>query len=266
MPPLQEEKYLSARLMRYLPIIFGERGEMAIGVYQYFRKVDDLVDEGDISREEKLGYLDREIGQIKNWQENEWEETSVWKRLRCSGLPKKKEIYFQAFLELNAIRDDVVGGGRAKSDREARHYNWRTLLPCLEGLALILNGRGIRPTAKFMKLLDSWNSIGSLIDLEEDAGRGMYQLPLQRTEIEEFNRLNDEERDKFYRGVIGRRFGDIVKGVFEGLVLNQGSFLKLDLPLWQRYLSFGYMIRADMKTLRLRGKGSRGVDSKNYQV
>jgi hypothetical protein len=51
------EKYLTIQALEKFSCLYGEKGKLLTGIAKYFRWVDDIVDESDLSKEEKLKFL-----------------------------------------------------------------------------------------------------------------------------------------------------------------------------------------------------------------
>ena len=254
-PDLLNEEYLAARAFSIFPIIYGERGDFAVTAMTYFRWVDDLIDKNGLSYEGKVKFIKRQEelhmeGLPRNAYEIERRYHSFYDLMGpCVG-----EIREKATILLGCIKRDFNHQGyKARTYREIRHDNIRTLSTCIEAVAFILNQKPMKPTKKFVNMVDYWATLGSLSDLQEDIERGMLQVPFSREEVEEINsKRNERERKMLALKIYDEeRFNKEKQRAIDGLRQNAYSFLQLDMPFWQKVLSTIYIrVREPIKLRR----------------
>jgi hypothetical protein len=252
---LQGEKYSTARALEKFCRLYGDKGKILVGTYAYLRWIDDQIDEGPEAEQDKLAFLNRQASLIQGvLPDNLQEVESLYTSLPWHSVKENlKEIKGQTLIILESITDDAQHQKfNPRTQRESRHYNWRTLHPCLDMMNIVLNGRSLQATSHFMELLDTWNTIGGLIDFEENLESGMVQVPFSNTEIE---RISSEPIPSKRKQTIleiynqKRRRNEIFKCV-SGFYRHSLSFFEVDLPKWQQAISAAYMLtRAPAKAL-----------------
>lgn len=239
----REDKYLSSKALELLPAFYGERGRFVVGFYGYARWVDNLVDESDLSRQQKLTFLKRQIGLLDGVLPEEPEPLEQ----RLLSLPwnavPQGEIKKQAKIMMHALIDDVNHQGFIpRTEREVRHNNWRAILPCFEGISLAINGRSLRVKSDFAFLVDNFNRVGALQDLEEDLTFGLINLSLPRDFVDRISKLTEEERKVVVKGLFHQKRFQIEKAdAFRKLGKYSPSVFSLDMPFWQRLIFFAYV-------------------------
>jgi len=250
---VQSEPYLAARALNLLPILYGERGKIVVKTYAYFRSVDNRIDKTTESIEEKLGFLQRQSQVIKRRPvPHPTTHESMYLNLPWDIFPEQtlKSIDTQAQILLSTFVDDVRHFGfQPRNYRETRHYNWRTLLPCLEAISLIINGKPMKVTSRFMHLLNSCNSIGSLQDFEEDVDRKLLQVPFSRDEITLIARCTNEEEKRARALEIynsGRFEAEKARHI-DTLKTHNNAFMDLDIPFWQKAVCTAYLTHRAIK-------------------
>jgi len=224
------EPYTGARLLEGLPYIYGKKGDFVVGLYVYLRWVDDFVDERkDLSKEQKLTFLKRQSVVVDNFTpEDILPMEAMLNKLPWDHVPERK-IRQKVQIILGSIVDDVEHQGfKVRSDREVRHYNWRTIQPVMDGLFLVLNGKPMHEDISIMKLLDAYMRIGGLDGFGDDLSQGVVKLPLKNntegtTSLERILEEYDEERYN----------SEKVKNLIK-IYSNVGGFMKLDIPFWQK--------------------------------
>ena len=239
----KEAKYLSAKALELLPTFYGERGTFVVGFYTYARWVDNLVDESDLSKEQKLTFLKRQIDLLDGVSPEEPEPLEQkLLSLPWNAVPQE-EIRRQAKIMMHALIDDVNHQGFIpRTEREVRHNNWRAILPCFEGISLAINGRPLRVSSDFAFLVDNFNQVAALQDLEENLDIGLINLPLPGDFVDHIGNLTEEERKVVVRGLFHRRrFQNEKADVFRKLGKYSPSVLTLDMPLWQKLIFFAYI-------------------------
>ncbi|OGM04688.1 hypothetical protein A2129_02225 [Candidatus Woesebacteria bacterium GWC1_42_13] len=237
------DKYLSARVLEVLPSLFGERGKFVVGLYQYLRWVDDVIDEGQIPYLEKSHFLQRQMSLIKGGQSRDATEMERHLTQLPWRVVPQDQVRTQINILLHAIEEDMERANHLtpKKTREARHSNWRTIHPCLTGINLILNGRDIKATTDFMSFIDTFNDIASLSDLEEDAQLGLFNLPLSFDEVRSIQELPEQERRQAYSRLISEdRFYKEKSRVWGKFLKHIPSVNKVNMPAWQKFLVICY--------------------------
>lgn len=253
--PLQE-KYLTARIMARSASLFGPRGERAVRWYSYFRWLDDQIDESPITTQEKLDLLSRQHQVIEN-QLNEslhpCEEFVAHHGTNGMTPENAQLLRAQGHIMVASIEDDCRHLGLVpRTEREMRHYNWRTLLTPIRALSLILNNQDFVPTRQTMELINAWNSLGGLIDLEEDIHNGALQLTLTQEQQQEISTLPSlPERQAYAKQTITPEvFQEKKLHAVSTLWTHAISFMDTNLPWWQRSAATVYlMTRCSIKGL-----------------
>ena len=244
-------------MLEGLPYLCGKRGKFVVGLFAYLRWVDDVVDENNyLTRRQKLVFLERQMGIVGGFAPEKvlsMEET--FSELPWECVPEK-EVRHRVNIILGSVADDADHQGfKVRTDREVRHYNWRTIWPVVDCLFLVLNGKPMREDASMMRLLDAYMKIGSLEGLADDLQQGVVKLPMGsdcggNTSVDEVLERYDERM--FYR--------EKVKNLRE-IESNLGAFMRLDIPSWQKFACIVYLGRTLLKkTLFMnRGRAVRGL-------
>lgn len=247
---IENEKYLAARLFRVLPALYGDRGEVAIGAYQYFRWIDDVIDEDmSLSQEEKIAFLEKQISLNEDPSSQDLQpiETYFFKELPWNSLSPEilDQLAPKIKMILSAIKDDLLHQNFVpRNEREMRHYNYRAVVAAIDALGVILNGTSVQPTKKLMDLIHHWNLIGALKDLEEDVANGLAMVPLGPEESKLLTESQFQEilEDVFKKLLTRARFEAEKKRNLKGILLNSSAFLELQMPLWQKVLATLYIL------------------------
>lgn len=255
---LQGEKYLSARLLERFCKHNGERGSLLVATYNYLRLVDDVVDGANVSGFDSNSYISRQInildGNVK--PDLGQKEDAIVHNLRWEVLGgMANDAKFQVKNILSSIQDDALHSNfEPRNNREIRHYNWRTLYSAINLTSIVLNGEPLKPTKEFMSLLDSWNRLGSLIDIQEDLENGQIKLPVAYEYGE-----NENSEESTVRKLKASVFDKQLVDSLVNIMTNSGSFFHLNIPLWQQIVSFFYiMLRVPTKAV-IKGINARQI-------
>lgn len=244
------DKYLSARVLEAFPYLFGERGKFVVGLYQYLRWVDDVIDEGQIPYLEKSHFLQRQMSLVKGeLPQDATEMERHLTQLPWQAVPQD-QVRTQINILLHAIEEDMehVNHLTPRKKKEARHSNWRIIHPCLTGINLILNGRDIKATTDFMSFIDTFNGIASLFDLEEDTQLGLFNLPLSFDEVQSIQELPEQERRHAYTKLVSEdRFYKEKSRVFGEFLKHIPSVRKVNMPTWQKIIVICYAYEVYVK-------------------
>ncbi|OGD09427.1 hypothetical protein A2397_01930 [Candidatus Amesbacteria bacterium RIFOXYB1_FULL_44_23] len=233
----KNEPYLGARVLALLPRLIGKRGEFVVGLFSYLRWVDDLMDEGKQPTKSKLEFMERQmvlatgIDEIK--PANPEPEEEFFSNLPWNVVPRETRHRVQMIL--GSVIDDVNNQGfKVRTDREIRHYNWRTMWPIMDGLFLVLNGKPAKPGVQVMRFLDACVRIGSLEGLGDDLSQEVIKLPV------EFERETAVTKQSVLEKLDEKWFSAEKKRNLNEIAVNALGFLKLDIPAWQKLLCLGY--------------------------
>lgn len=224
---------------QYRPI----RGHFIVGLYAYVRWVDNTVDEGNgLSLNQRKDFLQR---QMKLVQGNPLKETDAME-LMFSGLPWKsvpeKEIQKRVSIIFGAISDDLEHRNLTlRSNREIRHYNWRTIWPVVDGLFLLLNGRLMREDKRFMELLDGYMLLGNLEEIGDDLNQELIKIPLATQSGERMTKPQVlEEIDQ-------KEYNRLKSNAIAKISDNLETVRRLNIPLWQKFALTIYLFEALVK-------------------
>lgn len=240
--PLKDH-YVAAKLLELLPLFYRERGKFIIGLYAYIRWVDNKVDEvNGLSSDQKSGFLHRQNEIVADrYPDNLEPMEELFKGLSWQSVPESG-VKHHVRIILSAIGDDLDHHKLApRSDREIRHYNWRTIWPVVDGLFLVLNKRPIREGKRFMDLLDGYMSLGNLEELGEDLKHGLIKLPIKepgRRRISISRVLSEYDHANFFR----KKEQNLAK-----ITRNFGAVTNLDIPVWQKITCLLYLTEATIK-------------------
>lgn len=224
------EPYMGAKLLEGLPYLFGKRGDFLVRLFAYLRWVDDLVDERkDLTKQRKLGFLEKQMGIVAGFVPEEiLPMERMFSELPWKSVPEKG-VRHRINIILGSIADDVEHQGfRARTDREVRHYNWRTIQPAVDGLFLVLNGKPMREDISMMQLLDAYIRIGSLEGLADDLIQEVVKLPVSGDE------KNETSLAKVLREYDKQRFDKVKSEALRTIAANITAFMRLDVPIWQK--------------------------------
>ncbi len=232
-----KDPYVAAHILERLPLVVGDRGIFIVGMFSYFRWVDDEADERvDLTKSQKLEFIDREM-KLADGQppQNPLRMEIVFENLPWHAVPQQ-EARGQVKILLSSIADDVSHQGYlVRSEQEITDYNRRTILPVVTGLFLSLNGKSPELSDPLLELLDAYIRIGSLEGLGDDLRQGVLKLPLKSketgvTSVEEV--LAEYDRQKFNE----TKWSNLFK-----ILRNIGSFAYLNIPAWQKAACIIYM-------------------------
>lgn len=250
---LQGERYITIKALDKLSVLYGDRGKLFVGMYAYLRWIDDIIDKAPGYKEEKLSFLDRElqivagdipddlVGNEKAYLNLPWGVVKV----------NVEQVKLETKIVLHSIIDDVEHQDlKPRNSTEQRHYNWRTLHPCINIANLIINGKTLKATREMMDLLEAWNGTGGLIDLVDDINNGMA---LAHFSEDELRNINDQPDSSLRKSMILEiydqdRYKKEMNKLIQVMVKNGTSFFKADMPFWQRCAIVFYMFgRAPIK-------------------
>ena len=230
-----------------------------VGLYAYLRWVDDYVDENEnLTKKQKTNFLEREMGLVAGFTpESLTPMESVLNDLPWAKVPEKL-VRHRINIILGSMMDDVEHQGLIpRTEREIRHYNWRTMWPAADGMSLALNGKPMKLNKGTMNFLDSYMRIGSLEGLGDDLNQGVLKLSVPdlpaefvstAKEIEEKLDEKEFDRQKWTNlGIIAR---------------NIGAFVRLDVPAWQKLAATAYvgemLVRKSIKVNRKKSFETKG--------
>jgi len=231
-----KEPYVGARLLESLPYVFGEKGKFVVGLFAYLRWVDDTVDEGEkLTRVQKLEFLDQQMRLTTGFTPDDvLPMEGVFCELPWKCVPEK-EVRHRINIILGSVVDDVNHQGfMPRTDREIRHYNWRTVWPVFDGLFLIINGKPMRENSSFMRLLDAYMRMGSLEGLGDDLQQRVLKLPVAKT--------TDYKAAEDVLDLWNKKWFDDQKwDSLKTMASNIGAILDLDIPTWQKLVFVAYV-------------------------
>ncbi len=198
------------------------------------KRVDDTIDTNSIvTMPEKVRWMDEEMAAVQEGKRVQIPEC-------LSGVAS--EINTAIRVEMGSIRDDAEHSGlRSRTEREIRHYNWRTLAPCMSGVLLVINGKYPRETKRYMEWIQGAMLLGGLIDLHEDLDAGFQKVPV-KGELPEY--LSKDDVLKHYDRAQVKR---IKRECVEKMVKNVGCFWEMGLPVWQSLVCTIYTFEAAIK-------------------
>lgn len=236
--------YLSMELGAVIARRFGDRGSVLIGIAKYLRWVDDTVDNPNISRSDRQKYLDRQKSLLS--------DPSIRNRLHeheinFFSLPwdsvgtNEPHIRHQVNIVIHSIEEDLQHEGFiARTAREIKHYNWRSLFPCFEMASLILNGKQLRAKKVALDFVDELQYLGAFADFEEDIEQSLIKFGLPREEVETINAARDR-KTAFLNIMNRRRFYDEKKLHLRNLTQTAKSIFDTNLPMWQKAAAYLYL-------------------------
>lgn len=248
------DKYLTSKIIAKFALFFGEKGELAVGIYTYLRWVDNSVDLSPAVLNQERGlFLQRQINLLTgDTPENPHPIELMfvdlpWKSVGKdnTGLLKKK-----VSTVLQTIQDDNNHKGcLPRTYSELRQYNIDTFLTCIQILNIILNGKDLIASGNFMELVNTGMNIISLRDFLEDLEYEMLQVGFSEDEAEIINGLptSAERRMEALHVYDKYRFQKEKGRNLRSSSEKKYEFLELDIPWWQKALSIIYMLRAQVK-------------------
>lgn len=238
------DRYFASKQFRLLPLLYGERGKFAIDLYTYFRWVDDVIDESSTTKQEAFGFIDRQINLANRMQV---ENLNPIERLFQDGhwdrVPEK-DVRLQSTILLNSLREDINQRGLVPwKPWELRHNNLRILFPCMEGLNLVINGKYLNAPKEFAEMLHHWNSLGNILDLEEDLQRGVCKVGFS---LQEFSRVEKASQVSGRKAIIQEIYDPIRRKYVEDFHRSRlrelsSSFFRTLMPAWQRFICYAYL-------------------------
>lgn len=232
------DPYCGANLLEGLPYLLGDRGKFVVKLFAYLRYVDDMVDEKNgegWGKEQKLRWLERQMGVITGFPPdapNEMENLCL--NLSWQNVPQK-EVRHRIQVLLGSIVDDVEHQGlRTRSERELRHYNWRTMWPIVDSLFLVLNGKPIDESREFMEFLNSYMNIGHLEGLGDDLKQGVIKLSMEDggSKITDWAEILQYYNKHKFENEKGKALSSVCKHAY--------AFGQLDIPWWQKIICWIY--------------------------
>jgi len=244
-----KDKYLSARVFEILPHMYGEKGRFLVDFYTYFRWVDDIADSDSIPIDDRLEFISRQKRLILG-EPIEDERCPIERyhdRINFHMFPEniQESIKKQFYIIAHSIHADISNYGYyARTRREIRQNNLRIMLPYAEIVSQVLNEKKINTTDKFANLLDSWTYLGGLLHLPKELGEEkIIKIGFSQDEAKKVNSIDSEtgrleEIQEIYSPERYRREWQNSLKVFQK---NCGSFTNLDMPLYQKCISFLYL-------------------------
>lgn len=244
---LQNERYISVKIMDKICTLYGDRGKIFIGGYSYLRWIDDIVDQGGQNKEDKLSFLNRQsqivTGKVRNGFS---EQESAFLSLPWESVHETyDQIRQHTNILIHTMIDDVNHQNlNPRNSREQRHYNWRILHSCLNIANLALNGKPLRATKEVMNIANYWNYIGTLLDLDDDMKYGMANVSFNELELDEILNIVsfDLRKSKISEIYSKKRYRTEIKKCIEGVLVNAPGFLDTDMPLLQKTLIYIYLL------------------------
>jgi hypothetical protein len=238
-----KEKYVGAKVLEALPIMFGDRGEYIVGISAWFRWVDDTIDEGDGTFAEKRAFLLKQqrlvSGDLSHTGNlHPMEEFLV--NLPWNKVPMQTGN--RVLILLSAIEDDLVHQGlKTRSAREIRHYNWRTMWPIIDVTFLVLNGHTIKESPRFMEMINDYVTLGSLDGIGDDLTQQVIKLPIPKSRE---GQTTAKEIEAYYSEA---EFSKLKKQAIKSVWENKSEVWNLDIPTWQKACCFLYLCEAVIK-------------------
>ncbi|MCL4375118.1 hypothetical protein M1523_04645 [Patescibacteria group bacterium] len=232
-----KDPYVAARVLETLPHLVGDRGQFVVGMFSYFRWVDDEADERiDLTKTQKLAFLNRQMRLADGFSPKDpLPMEQFFQNLPWYAVPQQ-EIREQVKVLLSSIVDDVnCQGYVVRSDREITDYNLRTVVPVVTGLFLALNGRSPEPNSSLFELLDAYIRLGSLEGLGDDLKLGVVKLPLtsKKTGVSNIDEvLTEYNKNRFNHD----KWLNLLK-----ILRAVGAFRSLNIPAWQKIACMSYI-------------------------
>ncbi len=250
----ENEKFFTARAMSKIAAFFGERGVLAVGTYSYFRWIDDIVDQGLYSDEEKMRFLDRQKDVITG----EFNDGLSSKEAEYQDLPwqaigeKKDELTAHALTLIETITDDLLhSGAKPRTFDEIKKYNTDIFIASIGAINLILNGKSLKVDDKFKEFLNSWYTVGTLKDFQEDLDLFSLKVGFSEEETETINEFPtpEERRMEALRIYDRSHFYTERNNNTSNMMNGAKEFFLQDMPWWQKDLSYLYIYRAGLKSI-----------------
>ncbi|MEK7165303.1 MAG: hypothetical protein AAB874_00660 [Patescibacteria group bacterium] len=227
---------------------------MAIGIYTYFRWLDDTLDEpSQLTQTQKLEILDRQrrliTGEIFQQRTN---MEIFYMSLPWSAV---RDPHSQLTMQMIGIIDSFVNDVRhqgclPRTKKEIADHYIKTLFHSFSTMNIVLNGNVPQQSEGLMTFLKAWSEIASLKDLEKDLQVYMLQVGFEKNEAEQITEIPTpaERRVEAIRIYDRQRFyAEKYKALAE-LINSSMSLKDLNFPFWQTALSLLYMQRAYLKT------------------
>lgn len=248
-----KEPYSGARILSLLPKLYGKKGLLVVNYFKYFRWVDDMVDESELTQTEKLDFIKRQMdlarGDIEHTNYHPVEEILIG--LPISDIPYGDSLRAMTQEILASFTDDIqYAEYNPRSEQQLRLYNIRSLLVCLEMVGLIINERPIRVNDGFVELVNAWNTVGALRHFKEDLEQGLIRLSLIDEEFQLLDSLptpNDRKQQAISM-FDKKRFKQARKECESTIRRNLPSIFELDMPIWQKIVALLYMSKVIIKT------------------
>lgn len=199
------DRNLAARLLDFVPLVYGQNGKAVVDLYRYFSWVDDIVDENkSLTKEQKIAFIDRQIDIMNgNYPDDSSQMENRLLTLEWNLIPEEK-IKEQACILLNTIKDDAEHMFLLpRTETELRNYHLKTILSIVQIASLALNGRIFEHDQDFLDLIVNWERKDHVNHFEEDTSFGIIKLPLTLEELEELRNMTEQEnrqawlKDKF---------------------------------------------------------------------
>lgn len=232
-----KDPYVAARVLETLPYIAGDRGRFIVGMFAYFRWVDDEVDERtDLTQQQKLKFIEREMILADGYlPPDSLPMEEIFDQLPWHIVPEGETRAIVKTL-LGSIADDAVHQNwLVRSDEEISQYSLQMAGSVVNGLFLVLNGKTPEINPSLETLLDAYIRVGSLEGLGEDLRQGVIKVPLEskragKSTIEEVLTEYDE-----------KKFNKMKRDNLYQILRNVGSFIHLNIPVWQKAVCMSYI-------------------------
>lgn len=238
----QDEIYASARYIGKVAHMYGEHGKALIDGWKYARWVDNIVDEGVNTQEEKLDFLYRQINLILGKQMDDYaEKERLIMNLPWHLLPEQEMKKELCYLLQTQVSDVLHLGYEPRTDEDIKAHSQKMFSAIFNLTSLSLNGHSISPHPQYLDFMFFANKLGALLDFEEDVNSGLLNVPFTERECEIIRNIpTPGRREVVLKIYTPERFQ------FERALTDQGytetysSILQLNLPLWQRLAGYTY--------------------------
>jgi hypothetical protein len=255
--PITQERYFTARFGGKLSKLYGSRGQILTGIYEYLRWVDDNADENPYfaNPPKALEFLGRQRVLVTYGTEAFGNITPQERRFLDLPWNNIREELQHPIREaitnlLDGIELDILhGGSLARNFKEIRKYNINNFGNSIDIIGLSLNSRNPGRRPKFDEFLNQWSMLGTLNDFAEDLENHQLKVGFSPEEAEEINLgyTASYRRLKALYIYTKERFNSEKLKSLAQTALNVKEFLGLDIPWWQKLLSIVYMFRAVTK-------------------
>ena len=255
-PPLGKEEYFSARFLGRVSRLIGQKGEMYIGIFQYARWVDNIIDESELSTQQRQDFILRQKKLLDSTEESPNDlcvEERAMLALPWNFYSTTEQILIKTLTRnlFGTIEFDINHSHcEGRSHPEVTSYLLTLFKSAIRGTSVIINKKDVSLDGKsFDDLMYAWFMLGSLMHFKKDITSGLFHFPVETQDQQKLLNLPMDERQQLILTELldEEKFSALKKQFLYQTLLNSFAFMQTDLPFWQKFLSSLYSFQIALK-------------------